>query len=71
MPKLCQKTEFMHNVLFISYIIKKIILLCNMLNPFQNEKDIFILKRYIKKGKLPVLGNLPGMQEQSVPHYSP
>ena len=41
-----------------------------MLNPFQNEKDIFILKVY-KTGKLPVLGNLPGMQEQSVPHYSP
>lgn len=41
-----------------------------MLNPFQNENILFILKRYIK-GKLPVLGNLPGMQEQSVPHYSP
>ncbi|RGY85634.1 hypothetical protein DXA21_16480 [Parabacteroides distasonis] len=60
----------MHNILFISYIIKKIILLCNMLNPFQNEKDIFILKRYINSS-MPVLGNLPGMQEQSVPHYSP
>lgn len=31
-----------------------------MLNPFQKEKDIFILKRYIKKGKLPVLGKPTG-----------
>ena len=51
------------NRVYAQYIVyqlynKKIILLCNMLNPFQ-------------KGKLPVLGNLPGMQEQSVPHYSP
>lgn len=42
------------NRVYAQYIVyqlynKKIILLCNMLNPFQNEKDIFILKRYIKR----------------------
>ena len=42
-----------------------------MLNPFQKEKDIFILKRYIKKASCLFKVNLPGMQEQSVPHYSP
>ena len=31
----------------------------------------FHFEKVYKKGKLPVLGNLPGMQEQSVPHYSP
>lgn len=42
------------NRVYAQYIVyqlynKKIILLCNMLNPFQNENILFILKRYIKR----------------------
>ena len=35
------------------------------------QPDISKFEKVYKTGKLPVLGNLPGMQEQSVPHYSP
>ena len=42
------------NRVYAQYIVyqlynQKIILLCNMLNPFQNENILFILKRYIKR----------------------
>ena len=38
---------------------------------FSKSKGYFHFEKVYKTGKLPVLGNLPGMQEQSVPHYSP